>query len=134
METTIKRKLSLLEIETLFNSSEIVNIRYYEPTTFEPIAEEKIFFNIKVRHCENVKASDDFNKALKYLKLKNKLSDLKDRLHKENLRENEMLSNRGWGYAMRNVKIGFSTTKSDNLKNRLAVVSSELEKLENDNN
>lgn len=40
-----------------------------------------------------------------------------------------MLKSRGWGYGMRHSKIGFSTTKSDSLRNRIAKVENELKML-----
>ena len=42
-------------------------------------------------------------------KLIEKKSVLEERLYKEERREIEMLNRRGFGYAMRHVKIGFST-------------------------
>lgn len=51
---------------------------------------------------------------------------LMDRLHKATLREHQVLSNRGWGYAMRNVKIGFSTRVTDNIKQQLKIVESKI--------
>jgi len=59
-------------------------------------------------------------------KIHQKILLLQDKLYDENLRENQVLANRGWGHAMRNVKIGFSTRKSDNLKERIQVLKNQL--------
>ncbi|WP_395076309.1 hypothetical protein [Flavobacterium sp.] len=60
-------------------------------------------------------------------KLITKLSQLESKLFDEHLRENQMLANRGWGHAMRNVKIGFSTRKSDALKERIKLIKLQIE-------
>jgi hypothetical protein len=60
-------------------------------------------------------------------KLEAKLNDLNSKLHEANLRENQVLANRGWGYAQRNVKIGFSTTRTDALKVRIKNVKEDIE-------
>ena len=70
-------------------------------------------------------------------KLIEKKSVLEERLYKEERREIEMLNRRGFGYAMRHVKIGFSTRKSDALKERIRIISeqiNELKKLNESNN
>ncbi len=59
-------------------------------------------------------------------KLLNKRERLQERLSKEEQREREILSRRGWGYGMRNSKIGFSTRKSDELKEKISIVEMEL--------
>jgi hypothetical protein len=62
-------------------------------------------------------------------KLTQKLENLKMKLDIELRRENALLARRGFGYAQRNTKIGFSTRKSDNLKERIDKIESELNKL-----
>ncbi len=59
-------------------------------------------------------------------KLLNKKERLQERLSKEEQREREILSRRGWGYGMRHSKIGFSTRKSDELKEKISIVEMEL--------
>lgn len=59
-------------------------------------------------------------------KLAEKIAYLETKLFNENCRENEMLNRRGWGYGMRNSKIGFSTTKSDSLRDRISKAENEL--------
>lgn len=54
---------------------------------------------------------------------------LEERLYKENLKENEMLRRRGWGYGMRHAKIGFSTRKSDSLKERIRNIDAQIKVL-----
>ena len=63
-------------------------------------------------------------------KLKLKLVKLRDRLVVENEKENAVLRNRGFGYAQRHVKIGFSTRKTDDLKQRIKILEFELSELE----
>ena len=71
-------------------------------------------------------------------KLIEKKSVLEEKLFKDERNEIEMLNTRGFGYAMRHVKIGFSARKSDALKERIRIISeqiNELKKLnESDNN
>jgi hypothetical protein len=129
METFVKIKLSLKEILFLFDKTDLVNIRYYQPVTISPTDDNKVFFDVKVRHNVDEKPRDLIKKALKVLKLRNKLSDLKEKLSVANERENQVLANRGWGYAQRHTKIGFSTTRTDSLKARIDVVKEELETL-----
>lgn len=62
-------------------------------------------------------------------KLIEKKSVLEERLYKEERREIEMLNRRGFGYAMRHVKIGFSTRKSDALKERIRIISEQIDEL-----
>ena len=59
-------------------------------------------------------------------KIQQKISQLEDSLAKEMERQREVLRRQGWGYGMRHVKIGVSTTKSDRLKARIATLKEQL--------
>lgn len=129
MHTDIKLKASLNEMDFLFNNSQMVNIKFYKCRDTIESDSVKYTFDVNVRHNEDEKPRELIKKALKVLKLRNKLSDLKEKLSVANERENQVLANRGWGYAQRHTKIGFSTTRSDSLKARIDVVKEELETL-----
>lgn len=62
--------------------------------------------------------------------IKKKISRCEESLTKERERQSAMLERRGWGYGMRHSKIGFSTSKEDKLKSRLAQLKKELAKLQ----
>ena len=129
MHTELKLKATLKEIVFLFDSTHLVNIRNYKSSSDIPDEKGKFPFELTIRHNEDEKPRELINKALKIFKLKAKLNDLKDKLDIANERENQVLANRGWGHAMRCTKIGFSTTRTDNLKARIKVVKEELETL-----
>lgn len=65
----------------------------------------------------------------KLSKLKDKLSSLEDKLFDARCEENEKLNRRGWGYGMRCVKIGFSTRKSDRIKERIEICKQQIAEL-----
>ena len=63
-------------------------------------------------------------------KLLQKKRVLQERLYKEKLKENEMLSRRGWEHGMRYAKIGFSTRKSDSLTERIRALEAQIKVLQ----
>ncbi len=65
-------------------------------------------------------------KTTRLEKLEAQKSELESKFYAANLEENEKLSRRGWGHAMRNVKIGFSTRKSDGLKERIKTIDEKI--------
>lgn len=66
------------------------------------------------------------NKIERLLKKK---AILEERLYKETVREHEVLNKRGFGYGMRHSKIGFSTRKSDALKERIEIINEQIKEL-----
>ncbi len=62
--------------------------------------------------------------------LKASISKAEDRLYDANKAETELIARRGWGYGMRHSKIGFSTTKSDRIQERIASLRTDLDKLQ----
>lgn len=72
-------------------------------------------------------------KEQKIDKLLAKKSDLEDKLFNEQCRQFKMLDRRGWGHGMRNSKIGFSTRKEDNLKERIEKINKQIETLRKEN-
>lgn len=71
METKIKVKATLKEVKEIFKSTEKVYIKFYKPScknfNIDEYDNEKIFFDINVRHNENEDAKNLFNNALKQL-------------------------------------------------------------------
>ena len=68
-------------------------------------------------------------KEQKINKLLAKKSDLEDRLFNEQCRQHERINNMGFGYGMRNSKIGFSTRKEDNLRERIEKINKQIDAL-----
>lgn len=65
MQTTIKRKIRPSKMLKLFDMGKI-NIRWYEIADEKTAIinkDDKIFYNITIRHNEDEKASDLFKKA-----------------------------------------------------------------------
>ena len=62
--------------------------------------------------------------------LKVKILKAENRLSEANKAETEMIARRGWGYGMRHSKIGFSTAKSDRIKERIGELKSDLDKMQ----
>lgn len=62
--------------------------------------------------------------------IKVSISKAEDRLCDANNAETEVIARRGWGYGMRHSKIGFSTTKSDRIKERIESLRSNLDKMQ----
>lgn len=69
-------------------------------------------------------------KQTKLIKLKAKLESLEERYRQADREETEKLNRRGWGYGMRHAKIGFSTRKTDHLKERIKNVKAQISELE----
>ena len=70
METTIRKKVTLFEMERIFENT---SIKFYEPATEYARQNvdnrtEKVFFNIVVRHKENETGHSIINKELKVLR------------------------------------------------------------------
>lgn len=65
----------------------------------------------------------------KLAKLKDKLTSLEDKLFAAKCEENEKINRMGWGYGMRHAKIGFSTRKSDRIKERIEICKQQIEEL-----
>ena len=66
METTIKRKITLGQMELIFD---IINIRLFQPINKKKVFDKKelVLFSIHIRHNEDEKAIDVFNEALKFV-------------------------------------------------------------------
>lgn len=62
--------------------------------------------------------------------IKANISKAEDRLRDANNAETQVITRRGWGYGMRHSKIGFSTTKSDRIKERIESLRSNLDKMQ----
>ena len=62
-------------------------------------------------------------------KLQQRLAYLEDRLYKETLAEHERINSMGWGHAMRCVKCGISTSKSDKTRAQIEKVQQQLSEL-----
>ena len=62
-------------------------------------------------------------------KLIEKKGELEEKLHQETIREHQRINNMGWGYGMRHSKIGFSTTKSDRLRERIKKIDQQIKKI-----
>ena len=60
--------------------------------------------------------------------VKANIAKAEDRLCDANNAETQVISRRGWGYGMRHSKIGFSTTKSDRIQERINSLRSDLDK------
>lgn len=58
--------------------------------------------------------------------IKKRISYYEDKLHQEQERQHAVLNRQGWGYGMRNSKIGVSTTKEDKIKAKIAELKSKL--------
>lgn len=71
METTIRKKVTLKQIEKVFDAPELAYIKFYTPTNkkfkIEEYQGEKINFDITIRHAENENANKIFDNALKKL-------------------------------------------------------------------
>lgn len=73
MESTIQKLLSLKEMESLFDNTDKINIRFYRP--LKKVESKKFFDNdkkvvflIKIRHNEEEEPKDILEDALKNLK------------------------------------------------------------------
>lgn len=135
METTIYITATPSEIESLFNKhiNNNADIRFYQFVA--PLRCKAV-----IRHCDGVILKDGATYSLKGFiarcetkldKLKRKLSDLESKLYDEGCRQNKMLENQGWGYAMRHSKIGFSTRREDSIKERIGKVKEQIKQLSN---
>lgn len=69
------------------------------------------------------------DKEKKLQKLIEKKGELEEKLHQETIREHQHINNMGWGYGMRHSKIGFSTTKSDRLRERIKKIDQQIKKI-----
>ena len=69
------------------------------------------------------------DKEKKLQKLIEKKGELEEKLHQETIREHQCINNLGWGYGMRHSKIGFSTTKSDRLRERIKKIDQQIKKI-----
>lgn len=69
------------------------------------------------------------DKEKKLQKLIEKKGELEEKLHQETIREHQRINNMGWGYGMRHSKIGFSTTKSDRLRERIKKIDQHIKKI-----
>lgn len=69
------------------------------------------------------------DKEKKLQKLIEKKGELEEKLHQETIREHQRINNMGWGYGMRHSKIGFSTTKSDRLRERIKKIDQQIKKI-----
>lgn len=70
METTIKRKLTLNQMDKIFDNKEVVYIKFYQLANTSIKIEnenEQFLFKIIIRHNENGNANVLFNKALKQI-------------------------------------------------------------------
>ena len=71
MTTIIKRKLRPSEMMILFDSYQVINIRWYEVMNEKTLitgSDDKVFYNITVRHNEDENVKTIYNNAIKYLK------------------------------------------------------------------
>lgn len=74
MNTTIKRKITITEIEKLFEKRELINIRYYhciDKKFSENELEEPFLFEIIIRHNEDENVMEIWTTANKKLKIRN---------------------------------------------------------------
>lgn len=135
METTINIKATPSEMELLFNNhiNNNANIRFYQFVA--PLRCKAV-----IRHCEGVILKEGATYSLKGFlarcetkldKLKRKLSDLESKLFDECCRQHQILDRRGFGYGMTHSKIGFSTTREDSIKERIAKVKEQIKQLSN---
>jgi len=89
MDSNISKDLTLEEMESLFRSYDLINIRYYQvsnPKTFNPDDKRIYNWHITVRHEENVPVKEIFSCAVKEVRkrlaLQNKVSPLVEALLK----------------------------------------------------
>ena len=70
MESTLFKMITPNQITKLFDAYEKINIRFSQPVKKETITDydEKIKYKIVIRHCEDEKAEDILNSAIKELK------------------------------------------------------------------
>ena len=73
METTVRRKLSVVQLEKLMDASELVNIRFYTPVNgddFDPShPDKKINYKVKIRHTEDENPKNLLRNAVKTLEI-----------------------------------------------------------------
>lgn len=68
-------------------------------------------------------------KQTKLAKLKDRLSSLESKLFDARREEIEKVNRQGWGYGMRHSKIGFSTRKSDRIRERIETCKRQIAEL-----
>lgn len=65
METTIKRKLTSIQMLNLFGNPDKIYIKFYERIGNIENLQDKGFYKITIRHAENKKAEDIFKNAMR---------------------------------------------------------------------
>lgn len=121
-------------IKVIFNIKED-NYTFIKPegTSLDKIREYFIgnFFDVgssrkRIRKCIDIQYTDNYNNAI-LKKIEERLSLLDDKLFEYRKRENEVFNNLGFGAGMRRSTIKVSSTKTDNVRYKIA----ELEKKKN---
>ena len=72
METMIKRRVSPNEMIKIFDLTDKINVRFYEPVskkdTFKSDFDKPIMYKIRIRHADDISADNLFNCAVNYLR------------------------------------------------------------------
>lgn len=134
MKTEIRKKIDLETFQNLFKRKDLLNIDNFIQNGPNSEKERKPIFNIIVIHKLEERPDHLLERALFILKLENNLEKLETRLLNEKLRIHNMLKNRGFGYAMRNVKIGYSDAKENALQKQVDNLREKINLLNNNSN